>query len=186
MLHRVFIAVNLPEEIREKLFSFQKEYPSIPAKWVGKENIHITVLFLGNLDDNQLFKSIQTAEKILERHKPFLIKIDRLIFGPENKFPPRMIWAEIGKNQSFAALKGEVEDALFGLPEYTHKEREKRAFNPHITVARIKSFKFRNLAQRPEIDVPLDIQVKVNSIDIMESELTKKGPEYTVLKSINL
>ncbi len=178
--------MKLPEEIREKLFSFQKEHSFVPAKWVEKENIHITVLFLGNLDDTQLLGTIQTTKTALENHKPFVIEIKRLVFGPENKFPPRMIWAEVGKSKEFTGLKNDIESGLFDLPEYRYKQKDKRGFKPHITIARIKSFKFRDLAKKPEIDIPLNIQVEVNSIDIMESELTRKGPEYTVLESVEL
>jgi len=186
MLHRVFIAVNLSEEIKEKLFSFRKKYLSIPAKWVEKENIHITVLFLGNLDDNQLFKTIQSAKQVLKNHKPFLIKIERLVYGPDNKFPPLLIWAKINKSKEFSVLKNNIENALFDLPEYKYKTKEGKSFNPHITIARIKSFRFQNMANRPEIDIPLNIQFEVNSITLIESMFTKKGPEYTILESINL
>jgi len=186
MLHRVFIAVNLPEEIKEKLSSFKKKYSSIPAKWVEKENVHITVLFLGNLDDNQLLETIQSAKQVLKNHKPFLIEIERLIYGPDNKFPPRMIWAEINKSREFSVLKNNLENALFDLPEYKYKTKDGKSFNPHITIARIRIFKFRALPDRPKIDIPLNMQFEVDKIHIMESVLTKKGPEYTILESINL
>ncbi|MBU3918512.1 RNA 2',3'-cyclic phosphodiesterase [Patescibacteria group bacterium] len=186
MLHRVFIAVNLPEEIKEKLFSFGKKYQSLPAKWVEKENIHITVLFLGNLDDNQLFETIQNTKQILKNHKPFLVEIEQLTYGPDNKIPPKMIWAKVKKNKEFSCLKNDIENALFDLPEYKYKTKEGKSFSPHITIARIESFKFRALPNNPEIDIPLNMQFEINSIDIMESVLTKKGPEYTILESINL
>ena len=186
MLHRVFIAVNLPEEIKEKFFSFGKKYQSLPAKWVEKENIHITVLFLGNLDDNQLFETIQSAKQVLKNHKPFLIKIERLAYGPDNKIPPRLIWAGVSKSREFSALKNDIENTIFDLPEYKYKTKEAKGFNPHITIARIESFKFRALTNKPEIDITLNMQFEISSIDIMESVLTKKGPEYTILESINL
>jgi len=186
MLHRVFVAVNLPEEIKGKLFSFGKKYQFLPCKWVKKENIHITVLFLGNLDNNQLLETIQSTKQVLEDYKPFLVGIERFSYGPDNKIPPRLIWAKIKKNKEFSALKNDIENTIFDLPEYKYKTKEGKSFNPHITIARIQSFKFRALANKPNIDIPLNMQFEINSIDIMESVLTKKGPEYTILESINL
>ena len=186
MLHRVFIAINLPEKIKEKLFSFTKKYSSIPAKWVEKENIHITVLFLGKLDDNQLLETIQSAKQVLKNYEPFLVDIKQLAYGPDNKFPPRLIWAEVNKSKEFSVLKNNLENTIFNLPEYKYKTKEGKGFNPHITIARIKNFEFQAMADRPEIEISLNMPFEVNSIDIMESVLTKKGPEYTILESINL
>jgi len=186
MLHRVFIGINLSKEIKERFFSLQQEYPSLPAKWVDQENIHITVLFLGNLDDNQVVETINSCKEVLKNHEPFLVEIDRICFGPGDKFPPRLVWAEVKKTKEFSVLKEDIEKALFDLPEYKYKMKEAKDFNPHITIARIKSFQFRQLSPRPEINIPLNLPFEVNRVDVIESVLTKKGPEYTILESINL
>ena len=186
MLHRVFVAINLPEQVKEKLISFRKDYEFLPCKWVEKENLHITVLFLGNLDDNQLFQTIRTTKQALKNYHSFLVEIDRVCYGPKGKFPPRMLWAEISKNKEFLKIRDELRGKLFSLPEYQYKTMDFKKGLPHITIARIKSFKFRNLESKPEIDIPLNIKLEVNSIEVMESEFSKKGSKYTILESIKL
>ena len=44
--HRIFIAINLPNDIKKYLVGFEKKWLDLPAKWVNPENLHITLLFL--------------------------------------------------------------------------------------------------------------------------------------------
>jgi len=57
---------------------------------------------------------------------------------------------------------------------------------PHITLGRIKTWQFRQIEpeERPEINEDIDLTFEVKSIEIMESQLKKGGPEYTVLESV--
>ena len=186
MLHRVFIAINFPEDIKEKLLGFSKKYPQLPARWAGRENIHITLSFLGNLDDNQLLETIETVKRVADRHSSLLIRLNRICYGPPKKFPPRMVWVEGEKNDALSRLHTDLEDTLFNLPSYQYKTKENRPFSLHITLARIKSFEFRKLGREPEIDEDLDLSFEVNSIEVMESQLKRTGAEYTILESTEL
>jgi 2'-5' RNA ligase len=186
MLHRVFIAINFPEDIKDKLFDFAKKYPQLPARWVGRENIHITLSFLGNLDDNQLLDTIRIAQTLISQHSSFLARVNKICYGPPKKFPPRMIWAMIEENKTLSALQSDLENNLFGLPSYKYKIKENRAFHPHVTLARIKSFEFRRLGAGPEINEEIDLNFEVQSVEIMESQLKRTGAEYTILESIIL
>jgi len=186
MLHRIFIAINLPEDIKSKLLSFQRKWPTLPCRWTKPENLHITLLFLGNLDDNQLHETIKISEEVAKRHKPFLIKLEKICFGPPKKFPPRMVWVKGELNQELANLQKDLEDSIFEHPAYRYKEKETRPYSPHITLARIKAWEFRRLEDRPEIDEPIDLRFEVNSFEIMESHLKREGAEYEILESIVL
>lgn len=186
MLHRIFIAINFPENIKDKLLGFEKEY-KIPAKWVSRENLHITLNFLGNLDDNQLLETIETVKQISASHNPFIINLKKICYGPPKKFPPRMIWIEMEKSEGLSKLQIDLENNLFNLPSYKYKEKEEdHSFHPHITLARIKSFEFRALGDLPEINEELNLSFEAKSIEVMESELKKGGPEYSILESAKL
>jgi len=185
MLHRTFIAINLPKEVKNKTLELKNEYNHIPAKWVERENVHITLSFLGNLDDNQLIETINIAESVIQNYEPFVLNVKEMGLGP--KIPPRLIWLTLDENKILSRLNQELEDNIYSLDSYKFKTKEQRKFIPHITLARIKSFEAKRLNKDSfDIKHELDINFEVNSIEIMESELKKTGPEYIILRSILL
>lgn len=188
MLHRVFIAINLPEDIKNILVSFQDKYPQLPARWVNKENIHITLNFLGNLDDNQLLETINTVKEVVSNHSPFLLRIKKVVFGPPKKIPPRFVWAETESTKELSSFQVELEEKLFRMPSYQYKTKENRSFCAHITLARIKAFDFRRAEPegRTNINEDLDLCFEVSAIEVMESRLKRSGAEYEILESVAL
>lgn len=186
MLHRVFTSIDLPEELKDRLLALKNDYPNLPARWANRENIHITLNFLGNVDDNQLKDVLDKAESVASRHEPFMIETERVFYGPPGKFPPRMVWLRIKENEALANFQTELENELFSLESFQFKKSEQRKYHPHITLARIKSFAFRRISNPPEVDFNLDFSFETVCFDIMESELKRGGPLYTVLKTIDL
>lgn len=186
MLHRVFTAIDLPEELKEKLLAIRNKYPDIPARWTDRQNIHITLNFLGNVDDNQLKEVLEKTQAVVSKHEPFTIKTERIFFGPPGKFPPRMLWLGIKQNQELTKLQSDLENELFSLESFKFKKSEQRKYHPHVTLARIKSFAFRRLSNPPEINFDLDFVFEAVCLDIIESDLKRGGPEYIILKTIDL
>lgn len=152
MRHRVFIAINLPEDIKNKLADFQYKWPELPARWTKKENLHITLEFLGYLTDEEILDVIERTKEQSSKQESYSITLNKIIYGPPNK-PPRMVWA--------------VGDKY------------------HITLARLKQWEFRKMEseERPEVSEDINLQFEVNSIEVMESELKRTGPEYSILQS---
>jgi 2'-5' RNA ligase len=188
MRRRIFIAINLPEKIKEELISFQEKYSELPARWVKKENLHITLAFLGYLRDEDLPKIIEITKKVAKNHYPFLIKILKVSYGPPKIFPPRMVWAIGEKNEALWRLQENLKNALIEMKIPQLEEEEGRGFIPHITLARIRKWEFKQMEpeEKPEIDEDVEFSFEVKSIEIMESHLKRGGAEYTVLESIPL
>ncbi|MCD6114873.1 RNA 2',3'-cyclic phosphodiesterase [bacterium] len=189
MLHRIFLAINLPSEIKKRLLNYQKNWQNLPCRWTKPENLHITLLFLGNLDDNQLSETIKISQEVAKRHNPFLIELKKICYGPPNKKPPRMVWVEGKLNQELAELQKDLEDSIFQLDSYKYKagkQKEARPYRPHITLARIKQWEFRRLEDRPEISEDINLSFEVESFEIMESFLKRSGAEYEILETIPL
>ncbi len=166
MKHRIFIAINLPENIKNKLAEYQKKWPELPARWVKKDNLHITVEFLGYLTSEELFELCQKTKRILSEKNSFYVVLNRVIYAPPNeKKSKKMIWVTGEKIKELNII-------------------------PHITLARLKTWQFRQMEEeeRPNIDEEpvLPDKFRVTSIEIMESRLKKGGPEYTILESIPL
>jgi RNA 2',3'-cyclic 3'-phosphodiesterase len=189
MSHRIFIAINLPEDIREELSLFQKKYSDLQAKWVKKENLHITLAFLGYVKDEDIPKIVEITKNVATQHEPFSIKIVKIVYGPPKVSPPRMVWAIGEKNENLGRLQENLKNALteMKIPQL-EKEEEKRGFIPHITLARIRKLEFKQMEpeERPQINEDVDFYFEVNSIEIMESYLKRGGAEYIILESVSL
>ena len=163
MRHRVFIAINLPEEIKKELSSFQSKWPELPCRWTKKENLHITLEFLGYLTDEELIELCQKTKEMASGKKTFSIRLNKICYGPPKKFPPRMVWV-IGEK----------------IKEFN--------ISPHITLGRIRTWEFRQIEpeERPIVDENISLSFEVSSIEVMESQLKRGGAEYTILESFEL
>jgi len=180
MLKRIFIAINPESKIKEKLFQIQENWPELPCKWVAKENLHLTLAFLGNTGQEKLEKTEQLVKKLSKSIEKFSISLDQVCYGPGKKVPPMLIWIKGDKNKQISKLSKELNQLLF--------KPETKDSVPHITLGRIKANQWTNLDldERPDVNLHFPIEFSVNSIEIMETKLKRSGAEYTVLKSFNL
>ena len=183
--HRVFIAINLPEEIKKELFSYSEKWPELPCKWTSKDNLHITLEFLGALTDEEIGEVCMAVKEVAERHSSFSLNINQVLYGPPKKIPPRMLWAVGEKSEELSAIREDLENSLTGRVRFVP---ENRTFAPHISLARISAWEWRGIEpeERPEISENIDLSFSVESIEVMESELRRGGPVYTILESHNL
>jgi 2'-5' RNA ligase len=188
MQKRIFIAINLPEKIKEELISFQEKFSELPARWVKKENLHITLAFLGYLKDEEIPKIIEITKNVASKHNSFSIKIVKVAYGPPKISPPRMVWAIGEKNENLWKLQENLKNSLIEMRIPQLEEEEGRGFIPHITLARIRKWEFKQMEpeERPEIDEDLNFSFEVKSVEVMESHLKRGGAEYTVLESLPL
>lgn len=186
--HRIFIAINLPGDIRKKLASYQKKWPEITAKWVSPDNIHITLEFLGYITDQELGEVCMITKEVVKKYKSFSINLNKICYGPLKLLSgksPKMIWAIGEEVKGLANLKNDLEKSLL---ESVHFAPENRKFIPHITLARINEWEWKKIEpeERPEVDENMDLIFSVESVEVMESELKRGGSRYTILESVPL
>lgn len=183
----MFVAIHLPREIQEKLADYQSHWPALPIRWTKKENLHITLVFVGYVEDERLVDIARITKEVGKRHSPFSVRLEKVCYGPVNIIPPRMIWTVGERSEEFAALRDDLEKSLLASPHIDFP-REKRGFYPHITMGRMRQWEWRQIEpeERPEIDKELDMQWQVESIAVMESKLKGGGPEYTTIELISL
>jgi len=187
MKHRIFIAINLPGDIKKRLVDYQSKWPELPIRWTKKENLHITLIFIGYANDEELLEVLKITKEVTQRNNSFSINLNKIYYGPPKKMPPRMVWVEGAapeKSQEFTKLQIDLEKSLM-ISEEVHFSPEKRAFSPHITLGRIKTWEFRQIEpeERPEVNEEINLSFEVNSIEVMESELKRGRSEYTILES---
>jgi len=187
MRHRIFIAINLPEDVKKRLLDYQRKWLTLPVHWTKKDNLHITLIFLGYLNDEDLLETIKIVHNVVEEHQSFFINLNQILYGPPNK-TPRMVWVEGEKSQELANLQRDLENALYTSPNKGISGGEIQSYSPHITLGRIKEWEFKKipLEEKEDINEEISLNFSVESIEVMESDLKRGGPEYIVLESAQL
>lgn len=187
MRHRIFIAINLPENVKNKLASYQTKWLELPARWTKKENLHITLVFLGYASDEEAAEVCKAIQEIAQKNQSFSINLNRICYGPPNK-PPRMVWAMGEKSEELGRLQKNLQNALFNSSFEEESGSNEKNYTSHITLGRIKEWEFRRIepGERPQIEEDISLDFEVNSIEVMESRIKKGGAEYAVLESASL
>jgi len=183
MRHRLFIAINLPEKIKNRLSELQSKYPELPARWTKKQNLHITLIFLGYVHQDEIPGILKTTEQIAKKHNAFSLVLNKICYGPPQK-TPRMVWAIGEKSKELGKLQSDLDNSLSNLSF----KKESRPCSPHITLARLNQWQFKQieLEEKPQIEQNINLDFEVNSIEIMQSHLKRTGAEYMLLQSMAL
>ena len=205
--HRIFIAINLPEEVKRGLFLYSEKFSELPAKWTDKDNLHITLEFLGALTDEEIGEVCVIVKEVAGRHESFSLNLNKILYGPPNPPShkasegqgkiPKMVWAEGEKSKELDNLKKDLQEVLLEKIRFMPAPLSGAIGTlsvPHITLARISSWAFKQIEpeERPEINETIDLVFTVESIDVMESVLKpasrqggRGGPVYEILESHN-
>jgi RNA 2',3'-cyclic 3'-phosphodiesterase len=179
---RTFIGVGLDKSILGRLISLQEQLASTgaDAKWVEPENLHVTLLFLGEVGDRDVVDVCRTISTSCKDIPAFGMTVEGVGCFPDAS-RPRTLWVGLGEGgQEMRDLHNDLEQALFDLGCY---RKEGRRYTPHITLGRMKSD-----AANAEITSMLTKQaawkggpMHVSEVLVMSSQLTSKGPIYSVL-----
>lgn len=181
---RSFIALEMPDEIRRGLdeisFSLRKELANAPLRWVPVENIHLTLKFLGDIDQAQVPEVNEILKLLTNGFRPFDISLENLGAFP-NLQRARVLWVGV-KVPAIAEFQRKLEDKLSQL----RFKPEGRKFEPHLTLARV-----RGHARRSDLDViekvvsaarmPQSPSEQADTITLFRSELRPSGSVYNVL-----
>jgi 2'-5' RNA ligase len=166
---RLFIAIPLPEVMKETLVRYLEPYKKIPARWVEAKNYHITCLFLGDIEVERIDALKERLQQACRRCLPFTLAFDRVCFFPDMR-RPHMIWASFEKHAAFSEL-------LLSLVVACEKENDKEAL-PHVTLARLAHYHLRESIPFPPLALP---PLEVSECELIASTLTDKSPIYTLL-----
>jgi RNA 2',3'-cyclic 3'-phosphodiesterase len=186
--NRIFIAINLPENIKKKLMDFEVKHPDLPARWTKQDSLHITLDFIGNATDDEVYEICRIAKSVAENSSVFQIVLNKICYGPpKEELAPRMVWAMGEKSEEFASIKKDLDEALCDSQKLRFSP-ENKGFSPHITLARIRQWDFKKIEpeERPVVDEDTDFSFEASSIEVMDSELKRGGPKYTIIGSFPL
>jgi len=178
---RTFIAVPLEAGIRNHVVSLQERLSKsgVEVKWVEPENLHITLLFLGEVDVRDTLLVCRAVSDVTADMDSFSIRIAGVGCFP-NPRRPKTIWAGIddGANE-LVQLHDRIEAILLEQGAY---RREGRPYTPHVTLGRVKGDDARPLSKalKEQADWTAGSEI-VREVHVLSSELTSDGPKYTVL-----
>jgi 2'-5' RNA ligase len=169
---RTFIAIDLAPEVRERMKGPQERLAGCRARLtlVSPPAIHITLKFLGEVDEKTLARVREALSAI--RFTPFEVSVGGLMGNPSSS--PRVIWSGVRDEGDCKKVFDLVEEALapLGIP------REKRAYTPHATLARVKRFDPTLLPVLRELASEEFGSCPVRCIRLKKSTLTPSGPIY--------
>jgi len=187
---RAFIAIELPSQIKAALSQLQgslRTSKNASVKWVNPEGIHLTLKFLGNVDEAEIPELTKALAEAVRGVAPFSLQL-----GDPGAFPgnqaPRVVWVGIeGDIEPLRTLHNNIGRVLapLGFPP------EKRAFSPHLTLGRVREEaspgEKRRLGEnvaalKTEVKLPFEVE----SLSLMRSKLTREGALYSCLASFAL
>ncbi|HKO63084.1 MAG TPA: RNA 2',3'-cyclic phosphodiesterase [Pyrinomonadaceae bacterium] len=184
---RVFCAIEIPEEVQEKLGAhiseLRRALPEMQASWIRPENIHLTLKFLGEIPQTRVQPLSEATRRAASSSNPFTIRLEQTGSFPPHG-PARVLWIGIGDHEGRLAhlhsrLEGECEKEGF--------EKEARRFHPHLTVARLrKPHGARTLAEAHQQLEFNPAEIRVAELLVIRSELGRNGSKYTVISSHSL
>lgn len=193
---RTFLAVELTEDLRAKLAGIQqdlrqrlsREFPkNVRVSWVQPSSIHLTVKFLGDIDEQLVEPMRDAIERAMRGHRVLHIPLERLGVFPRAQ-QPRVLW--IGPSEAWE--KSDIAKRLTLLQQEVGVccrsfdiALEDKPWSPHLTLARIKEGERlvgQAFAKSGMLDRPSAIgSLAVNAIVLVKSELRPAGPVYTRL-----
>ena len=176
-LVRAFIAVKIPGVAADILDNFLAELrPLAPIRWVRREQFHITLKFLGELE-LPVIELVKDTLLPIKFFQPFRIQLEHIGAFP-NLNSPRVLW--LGGDTGMLELGRIAETVNEVLSRDVGLEREAKKFRAHLTLARLKDTYLPEILVRKLGDVPA-LAWNCGELVLMKSLLTPKGPVYSQL-----
>ncbi len=183
---RAFVAIEITDEVRAMLARVQDRLRRVGVRvsWVRPENIHLTLVFLGDVSAALVPDLKRALDRVAESVCAFDMAVEGVgSFGSPRS--PRVIWAGVAEpTRSLAALQGGLAEAMRAL----EIPLESRPFHPHLTLGRVRSSRGAGAltSALPSASVTVRGSVRVDRVHLFESRLHSEGARYTILHSATL
>lgn len=181
---RAFIAIPLPNSVKDALIEVSRtlsgRFPAGAVRWVRPEQMHLTLVFLGETAVDKLPAIHKAMDIVAIGHAPFAMSLDEIGCFP-NARRPRVIWVGLaGEEVRLAMLKSALDAGLAPLGWLP----EDKPFRAHLTLGRVKDDRGVQGVEW-SVDVPR-LSVPVTALHLIESDLRPNGPIYTMRHSSSL
>lgn len=179
---RTFIGVDIGEQIRANAVALQQRLARVDAgvRWATPESMHVTLLFLGEVDEREIVPVCRAVESVAGREPPFTLRVSGVGAFPTPR-RPKTVWAGITDGATeLQRLYELLEEKLLDMGCY---RKEERGYTPHLTLGRVKAEHGGHVlaAELPKLLAWDGGRTTVSEVRVFSSELRREGPEYTVL-----
>lgn len=178
---RLFIALDIPAETRARLTEYMERARLLApeARWARVEGLHVTLKFIGHVDDAAVEKIKAALSPI--KAVPFEVKFTGVGFFP-NPNAARVFWAGVDGGDSLPNLASSIDAAMekLGFP------REAKPYHPHLTLARTSSHPLRGLKPLLDGPPPQFGTMTAREFFLYLSQPQKGGSKYTKLERFGL
>ncbi len=187
---RTFIAIEISEEIRNALAQIEShiKYAGADVKWVKPENVHLTLKFLGEIDEKKAAEVTAVLDSIARTIKPFKLSVKDIGAFPKIEHP-RVVWVGLDKGAAeTTVLAANIDEALSKIGF----SKETRPFSPHLTIGRVRSplnkdkLKEKISSATASIDLSIVPLYQISSVILFQSTLTPQGSIYTKIHESRL
>lgn len=183
---RLFIAIELPEELLKRIKKVQESLYNCRSKvsWMRLDRMHLTLKFLGDVKEEMSKDILRVLSGVVAPHQSFTLEAAGLGCFPDLK-KPRVIWVGIHEDSegSLSTIYNTLEESLLSIGF----NREERRFHPHLTLGRIKEVFNEEWKERiPLLKDQTFGQFKVESICLFSSVLKPTGTVYIKLGEAKL
>ena len=167
-----------PRELRERLASFTTGLGLDDLRILPAEQLHVTVVFLGNVADAAIAELAAEMASVTAREPPFVLEVVNARPAPERR--PRMLWAVLGPSDPLVRLSRSLhETARHAAPDRAKPLRG----SPHITLARYR----RPLPGLSAMELPpMERRIDVTELQLVRSNLSPKGARYETVSALPL
>lgn len=177
---RSFIALELSDEARAELARIEEVLKKSDAdvKWVKPESIHLTLKFLGYIDEGKIAPISEKIKKIASGASPFDIALGGIGVFPSWR-QARVIWIGVEEgSEKIKTLAGQTEEAM----AEEGFEKEKRSFKSHLTLGRVRSSKNKEKLEKEALSAEVKpAKSHISKMVLFKSDLSPKGAVYTPL-----
>ena len=179
---RTFIGIDIGDGVRGNAVALQEALAKTAAgvTWATPESMHVTLLFLGEVDDRDLHPVCKAVKAVAAGEPPFTLHVSGVGAFPTPR-RPKVLWAGVTAGaDALQRLNAGLEEKMLGLGGY---RTEERGYTPHLTLGRVR-------ADADADEVAGEVQkrlawnggrVAVGEVLVYSSETGRDGPEYTVI-----
>jgi 2'-5' RNA ligase len=183
---RTFIAIDLSPEIKASLASLAERLAPLSreVKWVHRDSMHLTLKFLGEVDEMRAVRVADALQAIAAKYDPIPMAFKGTGTFPPGSRSPRVLWVGVEAGPSLTALEAEVEVGCEKLGFI----REGRPFRPHLTLGRVRSPSGLGpvLAEFEKSRDESFGEMDVKRLTFFQSHLTPSGAEHSILREFPL